>query len=300
MTHVIQNKSPSNVCTDMKINNIPIDMAHEEQEPGNTKRAPRFRSYCFTLNNYSKDDIEYLIDTFDNEEGCRYVFQEETGMNGTPHLQGIFNFKHPKVFEYAKNLHTKMHIEKCRNLKCSINYCSKGETRTGLIYHKGFNINTRQVEVIKTSELYNWQINLKNELYQEPNKRKIIWYCDEIGNSGKSEFTKYIYYNFNHVFIFENGKKNDITFRLLKSKETPNICILDLSRSNEGFISYDCIESLKNGRLISGKYEGGFKYIPTPHVIVFANFEPNEEKLSKDRWDIRYLGERRMEVEFED
>ena len=54
-------------------------------------------------------------------------------------------------------------------------------------------------------------------------------------------------------------------------------------------MSYSAIESLKDGLLFSGKYEGGVKLFPPPHVVIFANFLPDMTKLSIDRWDIHTL-----------
>jgi len=46
---------------------------------------------------------------------------------------------------------------------------------------------------------------------------------------------------------------------------------------------------LKDGVVFSGKYEGGARLFPPPHVIIFANFLPDFTKLSADRWVIRTL-----------
>lgn len=46
----------------------------------------RARSWCFTLNNWTEEQVE-LLDQFE----CRYmVYGKEVGESGTPHLQGYF------------------------------------------------------------------------------------------------------------------------------------------------------------------------------------------------------------------
>lgn len=278
------------------LNNISVEMSQSSQGEGNTKSSPtppRYRSWCFTLNNYDLKDIEYLICSFNLDE-CRYVFQEETGENGTKHLQGVVNFKLQKNFNYVKMINDKCHWERTYSLQKSIKYCQKAETRTGKIFSRGFNINPRIIEYITKDQLYEWQIELSNYLFTLPNARTIRWYYDEEGSNGKTAMMKYIYKNFNHVFLMCNGKKTDIMNMVLQSNTDPNICIMNLSRSNESTISYDCIESLKDGFIFSGKYEGGFKLIPNPHIIVFANFEPDYSKLSMDRWDVYTLKDKKI------
>lgn len=86
----------------------------------------RARNYCFTLNNYTEDDIK-TIQGFK----CEYVFQKEVGAKNTPHLQGLLMFSNPKDFSSVKKMLPKAHIEECRNKLASIKYCTKIETRAG-------------------------------------------------------------------------------------------------------------------------------------------------------------------------
>ena len=62
--------------------------------------------------------------------------------------------------------------------------------------------------------------------------------------------------------------------------------IITVPRTAAGYVSYSAIEEIKDGMIYSGKYEGGFANIEHPHVIILANFEPEREKLSSDRWNV--------------
>jgi len=83
----------------------------------------RSRNFCFTLNNYSPDDEEFVLSV-----PCRYViFGREVGANGTPHLQGFIVFKNARSFDSVKNLVPRWHIEVARgNVDQNVDYCSKG------------------------------------------------------------------------------------------------------------------------------------------------------------------------------
>lgn len=95
-----------------------------------TQHNTRSRNWCFTLNNYEDEDIKF----FQEIPKAKFTFQEETGKNGTPHLQGLLIFKDAKTFERVKKLHPKCHWEVCRNIKASQLYCSKEESKTGKTY----------------------------------------------------------------------------------------------------------------------------------------------------------------------
>lgn len=100
----------------------------------NTKKGTtrnRSRNWCFTLNNYEEKDIKKFCECKSYKE---YVFQEETGENGTKHLQGLLIFVNPVSFKTVKNINERAHWEVCKNKLASINYCSKDKTRTGNIY----------------------------------------------------------------------------------------------------------------------------------------------------------------------
>lgn len=106
---------------------------------GNTrprKQISPAKHWCFTLNNYTPEDISLIQN---NSSINKYIFQEETGENGTKHLQGYIEFKE-KTRPLSLFDSKRIHWEKTKHINASIDYCSKEETRTGEIYKKGLNI----------------------------------------------------------------------------------------------------------------------------------------------------------------
>ncbi|AXH75409.1 MAG: putative viral replication protein [Cressdnaviricota sp.] len=108
----------------------------EQTDTGrNTKLASgnKARNWCFTLNNYTQEDIDTLTQAF-SQKKCKYVFQEEVGENKTEHLQGLVCFPNAVSFNTIKKIIPKGHIEQCKNKIASVQYCTKEETREGEIY----------------------------------------------------------------------------------------------------------------------------------------------------------------------
>ena len=91
----------------------------------------RFRSVCFTLSNYTDEDVTRL-QSYGNAASVEYiVFQRERGANGTPHLQGYISCKNGKPLDRWKRfIGERAHIEKARGTgQQNRDYCTKDETR---------------------------------------------------------------------------------------------------------------------------------------------------------------------------
>lgn len=92
-------------------------------------KSARSRNWFFTLNNYTAEDVRKL-----ERVKADYVFQEEKGKQGTPHLQGTLMYKNAVSFSTIKKLLPRAHIERVKNKLASIRYCAKTETRVGDVY----------------------------------------------------------------------------------------------------------------------------------------------------------------------
>lgn len=259
--------------------------AEGNTNPSAKQIAPSKR-WIFVLNNYGEDDISAIVPVL-KAEG-QYIFQEETGKSGTPHLQGYIEFKR-KLRPLSLKLNPAIHWEKARGTRQqNIDYCSKSETRTGKQY-----TNMKLPKPIKTlTSLYPWQQELIDILKQDPDDRTIYWYFEQTGNVGKSAIAKYICIHMNAIIL--SGKSTDMKYGIMKYMEkhdglAPDIIIIDTPRHSAGFISYTGIEEIKNGCFFSSKYESDMCIFNSPHVVVFSNQEPDYDKMSADRWIVKQL-----------
>jgi len=91
------------------------------------------------------------------------------------------------------------------------------------------------------------------------------------------------------ALFLSSAAGKDMCHQIVKSKFNPNTILVNLSRQSEGAFSYASLECIKDGLVFSGKYEGGTRLFPKPHIIVFSNWFPDLAKLTLDRWCIREL-----------
>lgn len=144
---------------------------------------------------------------------------------------------------------------------------------------------------------YPWQVKLLDQLqYPCPkDNRKIIWYVDTKGNTGKTELGGSLSdrYPEKYQMIQGIGKYADFCMNLkgFRNKGWNGHCLfVNLARTieqQEGF--YTSLEAAKDGRITCNKYEGGNTRWRSGYVVVFANWYPKKDKLSDDRWDIRWI-----------
>lgn len=246
------------------------------------KQAPQSIYWCFTLNNYEVEQIERLEHTLKVE--CDwYLFQEETGENGTEHLQGTLKLKKRARLSELKHFDQKIHWEPTKCVNASKVYCMKADTRTGKIY--AHNVAIPVVEEVRVSEPKGWQTQVMDLLKEEPDDRTIHWFWEPNGRMGKSTLCKYLVVRKNAILL--HGKAADMYHGLSKHK-TSNIklIVIDVPRCSLEYINYAAIENIKNGLIFSGKYEGCQMVFNCPHVVVFANEPPRLEAMSADRWHV--------------
>lgn len=250
-----------------------------------TQSKKKSRAWFFTYNNYAEDIVDQLAHQFGTH--CeKYVFQEETGEKGTPHLQGVVRFKNARYLGGLKKLFgDKIHWELCKDWNAAVTYCSKDETRSGKICSKG--IPKPIVDLLDTYFKKYWQKHVIEIVQRPPDDRTIYWFTDVRGGAGKTTLAKHLCLRYEALYI--SGGVKDMKYGVaswLEEHGEIRTIIMDLCRTKEEFVSYEGIESVKNGIFFNTKYESKMVIFNSPHVIVFANFLPDLAKLSKDRWKL--------------
>lgn len=289
----------------------------------------RAKHWCFTLNNYTENDIERITA---NASFFDYViFGREVGDSGTPHLQGFVSFPSRVRLNNCVETVGQAHFTVARNVDHSIQYCKKdGDfveigtkpivkgTRNDLESFKQAVLGgEKDMKKLRQSHsdvcarypkfctdfvqdhldkpipplypLRPWQQTLNDALRLPPDARSIFFVVDYVGNGGKSWFGHYYCFLHDNAQVLLPGKKADMSFAL-----NPGIRVLfiDAPRSKQGeFIQYDFLEDVKNGYVFCPKYESKIKYMTPCHVVVFMNEDPDMNKLSKDRYVIKRIAD---------
>lgn len=253
-------------------------------EEGNTEplRQPSRKTfYCFTLFNFTTE-IKIELNRQLNLICKKYKYGEEIcPSTGREHLQGFMHLKKPMRITEIK-LIGKPHLEACLGTEeQNINYVSKD----GIVTSYGYPKPLKLIE-----NLFPWQEKIKRIALSEPDDRTVYWFWSERGSIGKSQIVKYIAYH-HKAILCQGGKHSDIMNLIFKTDmDESQVVFFDIPRAHKGKISYSALECIKNGMVSNTKYETGFKLFNSPHVIVFANFPPDDPKqLSCDRWVIEQI-----------
>ncbi|GAC77802.1 replication protein [uncultured marine virus] len=223
------------------------EMAKEEMGGGNTKLPPKKRispanKWCFTLNNYTSEEMAELANLF-RGINCDWIIGKEVGDSGTPHLQG-FIFFHAKggirPMEKVKN--KRIHWEKCKGTKeQNIIYCKKD----GNFFFGGSNIEQWIKDIELKTEVDNYRVTMPKyqpwmgnilKIISDPvDYRKMYWFWDKHGNIGKTEFQKYLFTNYERVIILGGSSmdmKNGIVDYHKKNGYHPKTILINIPKSS--------------------------------------------------------------------
>ena len=251
------------------------------------------RAWIITWNNYTEEEYTWFKEYA--ESRCdQVVCQQEKGANGTPHIQGGLYFKNARTFKALKKDLPKCHIEWAKSWGAVKNYCKKKETRDGETFTVGVENKPRFPFAIKdvmaNSTPRPFQQQILDLIKEEPDDRTIYWFWESQGNVGKTALARHICIK-NPNALYLTGKAADMkyaVFNMVEAGVDIKVVLIDLTRTSKDFTgsTYQGIEEIKNGIFFNNKYESKMCIFNPPHIICFANWEPNMNMLSEDRWEV--------------
>lgn len=229
------------------------------------------------------------------QDACNYCSKEETRVSG-PFTHGELKKQGQRMDLIAMRecLQKGGSIEDLKDMNFN-SYC---HAKRALDCEYELIRNQRQkVSVLSLYESVQWrpwQRDVIELIQTDPDPRRVHWFYDEAGNTGKSYLATYVLAKY-ESYLCTGGKVADIQY----SYRREPIVLLDLSRTKAECMDhlYEMIERWKDGSFLSIKYETQLKMFDSPHVLVFSNFRPDISKLSIDRWDICYIRRNRLERE---
>jgi hypothetical protein len=269
---------------------------------GNTNSSPLRKkqcspacNWCFTFNNYEDSSISSIFSALRDDD--RAVIGREVGESGTPHLQGFIHFKNkcrPKSVIKDDRIHWgKM---KTTEKQC-VEYCKKDGD------YVLFGMAEPVCYDLKLSDLpplYDWQkvIAKRHSLPPPLFHNKIYWYYEPRGAIGKTMLGRYFHLAHNAVYLQGAGRHI-----LATAYNNPSFWyIFGLTRSDMGKMSYKSLESLNDNFYMSGfgTDATGMRCRKTAWTIVFANFPPEYENISMDRWVVENINDTHNLYELEE
>lgn len=154
---------------------------------------------------------------------------------------------------------------------------------------------------------YTWEKIIYNQLFESrdistssikpADERIITQLYDPVGNSGKSQFFKFLTVRrLNDIGRISYGTTSQLKSSMINIGPKP-IWIIDLPRSKtyRGQAEQEllsALEDLKSGVVLNQMYGSGKAMMfDPPHVIISSNFLMNQNSLSADRWDIKKITE---------
>lgn len=126
-------------------------------------------------------------------------------------------------------------------------------------------------------EWHKWVMGM---VTQDPHPRKIFWFVDAIGGTGKSYLASYLR-DSHQAFVCTGGKPGDIMFGY-SQEGCSGLVVMDLPRDTDELKS-SALEAFKNGHGFSTKYQSGSISFNRPHLLVFSNHLPGGGQFSADR-----------------
>jgi len=283
------------------------------------------RNWCFTVNNYTEDDIRKAKNL-----PCKYIiFGKEVGESGTPHLQGYVQLaKRTRLTGVKKLINNQVHWEPAKGTpQQNIEYCSKQDQqayRNGVV---SVERERKDLDAFMSAVRDEGVLNKKRlrEEYPEVMAR-YPRFADEYiqDNTPTPEMMTHPLNQWQGelnlvlnrepdprkiIFIVdEKGGAGKTSFAsdfycqmhdnaqyLTCGKKSDmahalrtdcRVIFINCSKTQTENLNYELLEQIKDGCVFSGKYNSCMKRFKRPHVVVLMNQMPDMNALVADRYQI--------------
>lgn len=142
--------------------------------------------------------------------------------------------------------------------------------------------------------LRSWQADIVKEAENSHDPRLINWIWDPVGGEGKSFLGRWLVGHYPHDWtMFKSlGATRDMSTiwkGLVDRGYEGRFTYVDLPRAAQIKDFYPSLEDMSDGCCTATKYAGKTIHFKPQSIWVAANFLPDLEKMSKDRWRVRAL-----------
>ncbi len=271
---------------------------------------------------YSIDADEWVAELTQQSGPARFALQAETcPKSGRVHfhfaIQWLSNKSAQQVVElFRKDGWAHPNVGSCRHTRSPFVaawlYATKKESRIGgtqrIVGQHPRGARTtktgpkqRYVPYSRDKERW-WQRWVLAQLESEPDGRTVNWLWESDGNVGKSCLIQYILSQRDDVLVV-SGSRGDILSGVADWVDPVNqkgstgcgrplhAIFVDIPRCSPEAISYGALESLLNMFFYNRKYRSRMVcLLQKLHIFIFSNSRPNVNMLSKDRWNIMWIG----------
>ncbi|AGA18441.1 hypothetical protein [uncultured marine virus] len=270
-----------------------------------SKRLKKARSFSFTWNNYTEADIARLKGI----EHQYLVFGKEVGESGTPHLQGMINFKSPRSFASVMKELEGAHVEKTISSYDSMVYCKKD----GDVYEHGKPPVSQKAK--GDMEKARWkrtrELAAAGKIEEVDDDIYVRFYgtLKRIKEDHQQVPPAQAELNFHWFYGASGTGKSRAAYA-----ENPNLYIKNSNKWWDGYVDQPCVlieewdpnlammashmKKWADHHPFSGEIKGGTKMLRPPKIIVCSNYTiqecfPNEQdwKPLERRFKVRKFGE---------
>lgn len=284
---------------------VPRD-ATDQQLESFIKDGPPELKRCFT---WAYPGLEFHFSLERTERKDRDQKNPNLAERWNYHYQGCFKLpdraRHSTIIKRLESPENPsrlpfIDVRRCHSYKATLNYSQKvGDASwvDGVWSNKGYSkpIGDYKGEDLVV-DLLPWGVKVcEKTLDAEPDKRTINWVIDSGGAKGKSDFVKFMAFNFRQQVLYLDAVDHkDMVEKVVKAGPK-RIYLIDLPRKEKAKSDlgdmYNIAEQIKNGMLQKNKYTPQDLFMAPAHVWIFSNAMPDQEALTKDRLRIWHIDE---------